>query len=127
MKELALFSSKTQKNIAKQVLLGFITAIIIGAIILSIPQMTESGKISYIDAIFTSTSAVCVTGLIVQDTPTYFTDLGKNIDDFFDNVLVMDGDDKIRANRINLVKSAADLYMLLADFSKLVVGNNSKM
>jgi len=77
MKELALFSSKTQKNIAKQVLLGFITAIIIGAIILSIPQMTESGKISYIDAIFTSTSAVCVTGLIVQDTPTYFTDLGK--------------------------------------------------
>ena len=56
-----------------------------------------------------------------------FTDLGKNIDDFFDNVLVMDGDDKIRANRINLVKSAADLYMLLADFSKLVVGNNSKM
>jgi Trk-type K+ transport system membrane component len=77
MKELPLFSSKTQKNIAKQVLLGFITAILIGSIILSIPQMTESGKISYIDAIFTSTSAVCVTGLVVQDTPTYFTDLGK--------------------------------------------------
>ena len=56
-----------------------------------------------------------------------FADLGKNIDDFFDNVLVMDRDDKIRANRINLVKNAADLYMLLADFSKLVVGNNSKM
>ncbi|GAG85177.1 unnamed protein product, partial [marine sediment metagenome] len=39
--------------------------------------MTQNGKISYIDAVFTSTSAICVTGLVVQDTPTYFTDLGK--------------------------------------------------
>ena len=77
MKDIPLFSSKTQKKIAKQVLLGFAIVIIIGSIILSLPQMTHSGKISYIDAIFTSTSSICVTGLVVQDTPTYFTDLGK--------------------------------------------------
>ncbi len=77
MKDISLFSSRTQNKIAKQVLLGFATAIIIGSLILLIPQMTQSGKISYIDAVFTSTSAICVTGLIVQDTPTYFTDLGK--------------------------------------------------
>jgi len=77
MKEIPLFSSKTQNKIAKQVLLGFLVAIILGSVILMIPQMTQSGKISYIDAAFTSTSAICVTGLIVQDTPTYFTQLGK--------------------------------------------------
>jgi trk system potassium uptake protein len=79
MKDIPLFSSKTQNKIAQQVLLGFLTAIIIGSLILLIPQMTQKGEISYIDAIFTSTSAICVTGLIVQDTPTFFTDLGKII------------------------------------------------
>jgi trk system potassium uptake protein TrkH len=77
MKDIPLFSSRTQNKIAKQVLLGFVIAIILGSLFLLIPQMTQSGKISYIDAVFTSTSAICVTGLIVQDTPTYFTDLGK--------------------------------------------------
>lgn len=77
MKEIPLFSSRTQRQIAKQVFLGFAIAILIGSLILSIPQMTQKGKISYIDALFTSTSAICVTGLIVQDTPTYFTNLGK--------------------------------------------------
>lgn len=77
MKEIPLFSSKTRNQIAKQVFLGFAIAIFIGSLILSIPQMTEGGKISYIDAVFTSTSSICVTGLIVQDTPTYFTDIGK--------------------------------------------------
>lgn len=79
MKDIPLFSSKTQKSIAKQVLIGFAAVILAGSIILSLPQMTVSGDISYIDALFTSTSAICVTGLIVQDTPTYFTDLGKII------------------------------------------------
>ncbi len=77
MKDIPLFSSSTQKKIAERVLLGFAIAIILGSLILLIPQMTQSGKISYIDAVFTSTSAICVTGLIVQDTPTYFSDLGK--------------------------------------------------
>jgi len=79
MKDIPLFSSKTQKSIAKQVLIGFAAIILVGSIILSLPRMTVSGDISYIDALFTSTSAICVTGLIVQDTPTYFTDLGKII------------------------------------------------
>ncbi len=77
MKEIPLFSSRTQNKIARQVLLGFATAILTGSLVLLIPQMTTGGAISYIDALFTSTSAICVTGLIVQDTPTFFTDLGK--------------------------------------------------
>ena len=79
MKDIPLFSSKTQKSIAKQVLIGFAATILAGSIILSLPHMTVGGDITYIDALFTSTSAICVTGLIVQDTPTYFTELGKII------------------------------------------------
>ena len=77
MKDIPLFSSKTQKTIAKQVLIAFAAVILLGSLILSIPVMTQGERISYIDALFTSTSAICVTGLIVQDTGTYFSELGK--------------------------------------------------
>ena len=79
MKEIALVSSRTQKQIGLQALLAFGGAILVGALLLMIPLMTVSGKISFIDALFTSTSAICVTGLIVQDTAKYFTDIGKTI------------------------------------------------
>ena len=45
-----------------------------------LPEMTTiPGNISFIDALFTSTSASCVTGLIVVDTATYFTTKGHFI------------------------------------------------
>jgi len=79
MKDIPLFSSRTQNKIAKQVFLGFAIAIMFGSLLLIIPQATQSGRISYIDALFTSTSAICVTGLTVQNTAIYFTDMGKII------------------------------------------------
>ena len=79
MKELSLISSKTQKQIGVQVMAAFAAAILTGALILMIPPMTSGGQIRFIDALFTSTSAICVTGLIVQDTAKYFTDIGKSI------------------------------------------------
>jgi trk system potassium uptake protein len=79
MKELSLISSKTQKQIGVQVMAAFAAAILTGALILMIPPMTSGGQIRFIDALFTSTSAICVTGLIVQDTAKYFTDLGKSV------------------------------------------------
>jgi trk system potassium uptake protein TrkH len=79
MKEISLISSKTQKQIGVQVMAAFAAAILAGALILMIPQMTLGGEIRFIDALFTSTSAICVTGLIVQDTAKFFTDLGKSI------------------------------------------------
>lgn len=59
--------------------LSFVVAIAIGTILLLLPLSTKSGHISLIDAFFTATSAVCVTGLIVQDTATYFSPAGKII------------------------------------------------
>lgn len=58
--------------------LSFLFIIITGALLLMLPKATVS-PIKFIDALFTSTSAVCVTGLIVVDTATQFTDLGKTI------------------------------------------------
>ena len=58
--------------------LGFAIIIIIGALLLSLPIATQSGEsVGFLDAIFTATSAVCVTGLIVVDTSTYWSMFGQ--------------------------------------------------
>ncbi|WP_072159305.1 TrkH family potassium uptake protein [Persicobacter sp. CCB-QB2] len=63
---------------AKLITLSFLSLILAGAGTLMLPAMTTSGgSMPFIDAIFTSTSAVCVTGLIVVDTATYFTTKGQ--------------------------------------------------
>ena len=52
----------------------FILLITLGSVLLMMPEMTSvEGSMDYLDALFTSTSAVCVTGLIVVDTGTFFT------------------------------------------------------
>jgi trk system potassium uptake protein TrkH len=61
------------------VLSSFLVTIGVGTFLLLLPASTVSGKISFIDAIFTATSAVCVTGLIVVDTGSYFTLFGQHI------------------------------------------------
>jgi trk system potassium uptake protein TrkH len=61
-----------------KVLLSFIILILTGTLLLLLPFSTRYG-ISFIDALFTSTSAVCVTGLIVVDTAKDFTLAGQII------------------------------------------------
>jgi len=55
---------------------SFLFIIVLGTGLLMLPNATYTG-IGFTDAFFTSTSAVCVTGLIVVDTATYFTPLGQ--------------------------------------------------
>ena len=63
---------------AQTVVLGFALAILVGPGLLSLPIATVTGRsASFVDALFTSTSAVCVTGLIVVDTPTYWSSFGQ--------------------------------------------------
>ena len=69
---------KRNVNPALLFIFSFAFIIVIGSFLLMLPNSTTDG-ISLIDAIFTSTSAVCVTGLIVVDTATTFTMLGKTI------------------------------------------------
>ena len=62
------------------ILFGFLGVIFLGGIILMLPICNKEGVwTSFIDAIFTSTSAVCVTGLIVHDTATYWNMFGQII------------------------------------------------
>jgi trk system potassium uptake protein len=62
------------------VVVGFVTASLVGAILLSAPFATSGGRTtSFLDALFTSTSAVCVTGLVVVDTPTHWTGFGQGV------------------------------------------------
>ena len=58
---------------------GFAALILIGAMMLSLPVSTHTGQIPFLDALFTATSAVCVTGLVVVDTGTYFTRFGQTV------------------------------------------------
>lgn len=64
---------------AKILVGGFALIILIGAILLSLPISSRTGRLPFLDALFTSTSAVCVTGLVVVDTGTYFTRFGQTV------------------------------------------------
>lgn len=61
-------------------ILSFLAIIIAGTLLLKMPRCTVSGvSCSWLDAAFTSTSAVCVTGLTVQNTATFFSPTGQMI------------------------------------------------
>ena len=62
------------------IILGFAGMILLGAFILMLPISSKSGIVTpFNEALFTSTSAVCVTGLIVQDTATYWSGFGQAV------------------------------------------------
>ncbi|MED4989468.1 TrkH family potassium uptake protein [Parageobacillus toebii] len=62
----------------KILVLGFSFIILIGAFLLTLPAATVDGKgLPWLDALFTATSATCVTGLVVVDTGTTFTLFGQ--------------------------------------------------
>jgi len=56
---------------------GFAAMIIAGTVLLSLPIATKTGEFNFINALFTATSAVCVTGLVVVDTGTFYTIFGQ--------------------------------------------------
>ena len=65
---------------ARLISLGFAGVILIGALVLMLPVSVKDGQtVTFIDALFTSTSAVCVTGLIAIDTADHFTVFGRSI------------------------------------------------
>ena len=68
--------------------LGFAAVILLGSILLMLPCSIQDGvTVRYIDALYTSTSAVCVTGLIAVDAGDTFTPLGQ----FFLGMLIQVG------------------------------------
>ena len=76
--ELKINFKRTVLNPAQIFIVSFLIIIFIGSLLLILPNATYE-DISYLDALFTSTSAVCVTGLVVVDTGTHFTLFGQTI------------------------------------------------
>lgn len=64
---------------SRLLIFSFLAIILIGSLFLMLPQAVHGDSLSFIDALFTSTSATCVTGLIVVDTGSKFTTLGQVI------------------------------------------------
>lgn len=65
---------------ARIIIFGFMLLILTGAGLLMLPISTVSGEItSFVDALFTATSATCVTGLVVFDTATYWSGFGQAV------------------------------------------------
>lgn len=70
----------TRQPPARIIALGFALAILLGAALLKLPiSVRDTASVSWTDALFTSTSAVCVTGLIAVDTADTFTPFGQAV------------------------------------------------
>ena len=62
------------------IILGFLSVILFGSLFLMLPVSAQSGQVTpFRDALFTATSAVCVTGLVIYDTATYWSAFGQGV------------------------------------------------
>ena len=74
------FLHKNNKSPFRVIILGFLLVILMGSFLLMLPISTQDGvSTPFWEALFTSTSAVCVTGLVIYDTATYWSDFGQLI------------------------------------------------
>lgn len=69
--------SSLKLNPYQVLVLGFLMLILTGAVLLSTPWAVKDGGIDWLTALFTATSAVCVTGLVVVDTQTHWSMFGQ--------------------------------------------------
>ncbi|WP_235913620.1 TrkH family potassium uptake protein [Teichococcus coralli] len=71
---------RTLQHPARLVPLAFLLVILLGTALLMLPAARAAGSgAPFLTALFTATSAVCVTGLVVQDTPTYWSGFGQAV------------------------------------------------
>ena len=75
----ALFHRR-QISSSQIILLGFALVIALGALVLMLPVSSRTGTMTpFLNCLFTSTSAVCVTGLVVYDTATHWSAFGQGV------------------------------------------------
>jgi trk system potassium uptake protein len=81
---------------------GFAAVILAGTLLLLLPWSQTKGEVGFVDALFTSTSAVCVTGLVVVDTGTVYTLFGQTV------IVVL-----IQIGGLGIMTFAAMAYLML--------------
>ncbi len=101
---------------------GFLLTILIGSLLLIMPFSVRKGvDLKYIDALYTSTSAVCVTGLIAVDAGATFTPIGQTILAILIHVgglgvttigagIILAVRKKMNLKGMNTIKEASNLY-----------------
>lgn len=73
-----MFQLLKKQSPARILALGFAIVILLGSVLLILPCSVKQGvQLKYVDSLYTSTSAVCVTGLVVVDAADTFTPLGQ--------------------------------------------------
>lgn len=78
--EVSSMKKKAKLSSFQLIIIGFTSVILLGCFMLMLPIATSNGRgASFQDALFTATSATCVTGLIVQDTATYWSAFGQAV------------------------------------------------
>lgn len=71
---------KNNKSPFRIIIFGFLLVILLGSFLLMLPISAKNGEVTpFLDALFTSTSAVCVTGLVIYDTATYWSQFGQTV------------------------------------------------
>ncbi len=71
---------KNNKSPFRVIIWGFVLVILLGSVLLMLPAASKAGKATpFLDALFTSTSAVCVTGLVLHDTASYWSLWGQAV------------------------------------------------
>ena len=70
---------KLRLSPTRLIALGFLGLILIGTLILMLPFASKTDAATFTEALFTATSATCVTGLIVRDTFTSWTGFGQAV------------------------------------------------
>ena len=75
-----IISRRFQLSSFQIIILGFAGVILLGALLLMLPISTKEGCITpFNEALFTATSAVCVTGLVIHDTGSYWSAFGQTV------------------------------------------------
>ena len=71
---------KNNKSPFRIIIFGFLLVILLGSFLLMLPISAKDGGVTpFLDALFTATSAVCVTGLVIYDTATYWSQFGQTV------------------------------------------------
>lgn len=71
-------AKKPRLSTTQLIILGFLAAVLVGSVLLTLPIASASGQVTpYLDALFTSATSVCVTGLTVVDTFSHWSLFGK--------------------------------------------------
>ncbi len=74
------FKQRIRLSGPQVVVLGFAALILVGTILLMLPISSASRQVTpFLDSLFTATTSVCVTGLVVRDTGTYWSSFGHGV------------------------------------------------